>query len=114
MNKLLHKKNIKIPITAWGSTIVTGRRIKENIIKINTIRESIDLCTVPDYSSDFALDVCHKLFGKRFKTRDGLLAISLSNLNPQNHLGIALGNITRMEHGEVWSQGQNVTPKIGS
>ena len=114
LNKLLHKKNIKIPITAWGSTIVTGRRIKENIIKINTIRESIDLCTVPDYSSNFALDVCHKLFGKRFKTRDGLLAISLSNLNPQNHLGIALGNITRMEHGEVWSQGQNVTPKIGS
>jgi opine dehydrogenase len=42
-----------------------------------------------------------------------LLAISLSNLNPQNHLGIALGNITRMERGEVWSQGQNVTPKVG-
>lgn len=37
----------------------------------------------------------------------------MSNLNPQNHLGIALGNITRMERGEVWSQGQNVTPKVG-
>ena len=45
--------------------------------------------------------------------RDGLLAIALSNLNPQNHMGIALGNMTRMERGEVWSQGQNVTPKVG-
>ncbi len=114
LSELLNKKNIKIPITAWGSTIVTGRRIKENVVKINTIRESIDLCTVPECYSDFALDFCQKLFGKRFKIRDGLLAISLSNLNPQNHLGIALGNITRMENGEVWSQGKNVTPKIGS
>ena len=53
------------------------------------------------------------LFGDRFQPRDGLLAISLSNLNPQNHMGIALGNMTRMERGEIWSQGQNVTPNIG-
>ena len=41
------------------------------------------------------------------------MAIALSNLNPQNHMGIALGNMTRMERGETWSQGQNVTPKVG-
>jgi hypothetical protein len=28
-------------------------------------------------------------------------------------MGIALGNMSRMERGEAWSQGQNVTPKIG-
>ena len=39
-----------------------------------------------------------------FRPREGLLAISLSNLNPQNHLGIALGNISRMEKGETWYQ----------
>ncbi|MFP3589681.1 NAD/NADP octopine/nopaline dehydrogenase family protein, partial [Paraburkholderia sp. SIMBA_055] len=28
-------------------------------------------------------------------------------------MGIALGNMTRMERGETWSQGQNVTPNVG-
>ena len=45
--------------------------------------------------------------------RDGLLAIGLSNLNPQNHMGIALCNLTRMERGEAWAQGENVTPAVG-
>jgi opine dehydrogenase len=54
-----------------------------------------------------------RLFGERFVIRDGLLAITLSNLNPQNHMGIALGNMTRMERGETWNQGLNVTPNVG-
>jgi opine dehydrogenase len=77
------------------------------------VRNRVDLCTVPDTQATNGLDLCQTLFGKRFQPRDGLLAISLSNLNPQNHLGIALCNITRMERGEDWSQGQNVTPKVG-
>jgi len=45
--------------------------------------------------------------------RQGLLAISLSNLNPQNHLGIALGNISRMDKSEKWYQLEHITPTIG-
>ena len=59
------------------------------------------------------LALCQRLFGDRFQPRDGLLAITLSNLNPQNHMGIALGNMTRMERGETWSQGLHVTPNVG-
>ena len=52
------------------------------------------------------------LFGDRFVTRDGLLPIALSNLNPQNHLAIALCNLTRMEKGEAWRQNANITPAV--
>ncbi len=113
LTQLLKRRGTSIPITAWGTTIITGRRQKQKRVQINTIRNSVDLCTVPEEYSECAQLACEKLFGKRFTPRKGLLAISLSNLNPQNHLGIALGNITRMERGEVWSQGQNVTPSIG-
>jgi len=82
-------------------------------MKVNTLRKRVDICAVPESATDAALALCVRLFGDRFQTRDGLLAITLSNLNPQNHLGIALGNITRMERGETWSQGQNVTPNVG-
>lgn len=111
--QLLAERGVVAPITAWGTTICTGRRQSGTEVKVNTVRSRVDLCTVPDDRSAEALALCRELFGDRFQPRDGLLAISLSNLNPQNHMGIALGNITRMERGETWSQGQNVTPKVG-
>jgi len=111
--QLLAERGISVPITAWGTTICTGRRQSGTEVKVNTVRSKVDLCTVPEDRSDEALALCQELFGDRFQPRDGLLAISLSNLNPQNHMGIALGNITRMERGETWSQGQNVTPAVG-
>lgn len=111
--QLLALRGITVPITAWGTTICTGRRQSGTETRVNTIRSKVDMCTVPEDRSDEALALCRELFGDRFQPRDGLLAISLSNLNPQNHMGIALGNMTRMERGENWSQGQNVTPAIG-
>lgn len=113
LTQALAARGIQAPITAWGTTVVTGRRQEGSSVTVNTVRSRVDLCTVPDVDTDFALEDCQRLFGDLFQARDGLLAISLSNLNPQNHLGIALGNMTRMERGEVWSQGQNVTPKVG-
>lgn len=112
LKKLLSQRRVAVPVTAWGTTIVSGRRTGSTV-RVNTVRNRVDICTVPDTDSSAALDLCQTLFGDRFMPRDGLLAITLSNLNPQNHLGIALGNITRMERGEDWSQGQNVTPKVG-
>jgi opine dehydrogenase len=113
LGHLLAARGVSAPITAWGTTAVTGRRQSPTRVRVNTVRKLIDLCTVPEAYSDEALALCQRLFGDRFQPRDGLLAISLSNLNPQNHMGIALGNMTRMERGEDWSQGQNVTPNVG-
>ncbi|MCY4284634.1 MAG: NAD/NADP octopine/nopaline dehydrogenase family protein [Thiotrichales bacterium] len=111
--QLLDRRGVGVPITAWGTTVVTARRQSGSEVRINTVRKLVDLCTVPDRRTQEGLALCRRLFGDRFQSRDGLLAISLSNLNPQNHMGIALGNMTRMEHGETWSQGGNVTPNVG-
>mmetsp|Transcript_28957 Transcript_28957/g.57808 ORF Transcript_28957/g.57808 Transcript_28957/m.57808 type:complete len:584 (+) Transcript_28957:77-1828(+) len=144
--------DIGIRITAWGTTAVTARKISENSVNVLTIRKSVDFCTVPSdpneleaagelkelshKRSDLLRDgyqLCTTLFGKRFQyRRGGLLAISLSNLNPQNHLGIVLGNMSRMDpppppppfsscfdqpkpeiSSEPWYQGRNITPNIG-
>ncbi len=110
----LKERDISVPIIAWGTTIVTGRQQSMSSVMVNTIRAQVDLCAVPSSANEAALALCQSLFGERFVQRDGLLAISLSNLNPQNHMGIAMGNMSRMERGETWSQGQNLTPKIGA
>ncbi|KQY12822.1 NAD/NADP octopine/nopaline dehydrogenase [Rhizobium sp. Root482] len=113
LSRLLAARGISIPIVAWGTTAVTGRQSSQTSVNVNTVRKQVDLATVPAPSSDLGLSVCQSLFGDRFRDRGSLLAIALSNLNPQNHMGIALGNMTRMERGESWSQGQNVTPNVG-
>lgn len=113
LSQQLVARGVRAPVTAWGTTATTGRRQSSTRVRVNTVRELIDLCTLPEDRSGDALTLCQQLFGDRFRPREGLLAISLSNLNPQNHMGIALGNMTRMERGEDWSQGQNVTPNIG-
>lgn len=122
-----------IRITCWGTTAITARRTSCTSVNVLTIRQVVDYCTVPFISKEDKNDVLlQKLFGPRFKYRDGgLLAISLSNLNPQNHLAIVLGNMSRMDPPppppplndmpvvdttvelEIWYQGKCVSPKVG-
>jgi opine dehydrogenase len=113
LSKLLAARGVRAPIIAWGTTLTTGRQPSLTEVSVATVRQKIDLATVPDSVIEEGHALCTALFGDRFVKRDGLLAIALSNLNPQNHLGIALLNLTRMERGEEWSQGQNITPTVG-
>ncbi|WP_103335673.1 NAD/NADP octopine/nopaline dehydrogenase family protein [Pseudotabrizicola formosa] len=109
----LASRGVRLPVTVWGTTLATARQPDLATVSVNTIRSKIDAATVPVAQSADGLALCQALFGDRFVARDDLLAIALSNLNPQNHMGIALCNMTRMEHGETWSQGGNVTPNVG-
>lgn len=109
----LAERGISLPVTVWGTTLATARQPDLATVNVNTVRSKIDCATVPVAKAEEGLALCQQLFGDRFVPRDDLLAISLSNLNPQNHMGIALCNMTRMEHGEKWSQGGNVTPNVG-
>ena len=113
LSRLLAARGIRAPIIAWGTTLSTGRQLSSTEVKVATVREKVDMATLPQSAIDEGHALCTELFGDRFVKRDGLLAIALSNLNPQNHLGIALLNLTRMEHGEEWSQGGNITPSVG-
>ncbi|HIC79495.1 MAG TPA: NAD/NADP octopine/nopaline dehydrogenase [Kiloniellaceae bacterium] len=113
LSRLLAERGLVLPIVAWGTTVTSGRQRSLVEAQVNTIRSKVDICTLPESFSAEGLACCQALFGDRFVERDGLLAITLSNLNPQNHMGIALCNMTRMEHGETWGQGLNVTPNVG-
>jgi opine dehydrogenase len=113
LSRLLAKRGVVATLVAWGTTAVSGRQLSPTSVNVNTVRKQVDLATVPASRGAEGLAICKDLFGDRFRDRGSLMAIALSNLNPQNHMGIALGNMTRMERGESWSQGQNVTPNVG-
>lgn len=113
LSKLLAARGVSVPIVVWGTTLTTGRLRSPTEVAVATVRQKLDVATLPETASEAGHALCTALFGDRFVKRDGLLAIALSNLNPQNHLGIALCNLTRMERGEQWGQGENITPAVG-
>ncbi|MER8647415.1 MULTISPECIES: NAD/NADP octopine/nopaline dehydrogenase family protein [unclassified Mesorhizobium] len=113
LSKRLAERKVRLPIVVWGTTLLTGRQLGPTEVQVTSIRQKLDVATLPFDALDQGYKLCTALFGDRFVKRDGLLAIALSNLNPQNHLGIALLNLTRMERAERWSQGGNVTPAVG-
>jgi opine dehydrogenase len=100
-------------VIAWGTTVVTGRQTGPAEVTVANIRAKVDMTALPATAGPEAKALCTALFGDRFVSRDGLAAIALSNLNPQNHLAIALCNITRMEKGEHWLQYDNITGAVG-
>ncbi len=111
--KCLAKRGVAVPIVAWGTTVTTGRQRSSTEVNVGNLRERVDIATLPFAAADLGLATCRDLFGDRFVPREDLLAIAVSNLNPQNHLGIALFNLTRMERGESWDQNENITDGVG-
>lgn len=111
--KCLLPRKIDIPVAAWGSTIGTCRQLDLASVEVGTLRDTIDACGLPASLSPQAMTTCKDLFGDRFVDRGDLLSVTLSNFNPQHHLGIGLGNMTRMEKGEHWIQPEFVTPNVG-
>ncbi len=109
----LAARGITLPIIGWGTTLVTARQPAPDAVAISNIRTRIDLAALPTTGTDAARSLCESLFGARFVPRADLLAIALSNLNPQNHLAIALCNFSRIEREETWVNWSCITPSMG-
>ncbi|OCP23562.1 MULTISPECIES: NAD/NADP-dependent octopine/nopaline dehydrogenase family protein [unclassified Ensifer] len=109
----LAERSIEIPITAWSTTVLTCKPLAENTFNIGAVRAEVDMATVPSRLTHQAHGTCVALFGNRFAVKDDILTIALSNLNPQDHMGIALCNLSRIERAEDWGQNTNVTPAVG-
>ncbi|CUX71264.1 MULTISPECIES: NAD/NADP octopine/nopaline dehydrogenase family protein [Agrobacterium] len=114
LSKRLSERGIEIPIVAWSTTVLTSKQRGPNTFNIGTIRDKVDMATVPTRFADAGLAICANVFGDRFNLKDDILTIALSNLNPQNHLAVALCNLTRIERGESWGQNTNLTSAVGN
>lgn len=113
LSGLLAARGLEIPIVALSTTILRSRRTGPAEVKIATIRSKVDVATLPRRDAANGLALCQTLFGDRFRAVDGLLAVSLSNVNPQSHMALALANFTRMEKGEAWGQSEHMTMAVG-
>lgn len=112
LRKLTRARALSVPVIAWSTTVLTARRLGSEAVHIGNIRARVDMTTVPATQREAGLACCEGLFGPVFRDCGDIVSITLSNLNPQNHLAIALCNATRIEKGEVWRQFDNMTPMV--
>lgn len=113
LSKRLAERGLRLPIVVWGTTVTTGRRTGPAAVHVGNLRAKVDIATLPASAAEAGLTTCRALFGDRFVPREDMIAIALSNLNPQNHMAIALCNLTRMELGETWHQYGTLTDAVG-
>jgi opine dehydrogenase len=113
LSKQLAERKLSTLIVAWGTTLVTGRKRSGNAVNVSNVRKKVDIATVPAHRTPDGLDICRLLFGDRFNAKEDILAVSLSNLNPEAHLGVALCNLTRIERGEEWVDWEGTTETVG-
>jgi opine dehydrogenase len=109
----LAARDVRVPIAAWGTTVTTGRRLPGPAVRVSNIRDKVDVAALPADGIDALVALCRSLFGDRFVPREDLIAVSLSNVNPQNHLGMALCNFTRIETAAQWVNWSGLTQSVG-
>lgn len=109
----LSERGFQIPIIAWNTTALTCKARTFTDVRVGALRKMVSVTVLPDSAAAQGVDLCQTLFGERFRVEDDLLTLTLSNLNPQSHLAIALCNLTRMERGETWGQRENMTATVG-
>ncbi len=106
-------RGVTLPIVTWGATVTSRRQPSPTEVLVSTVRAKADAAIVPRRLAADGLAACRAARGDRFVLRDGLLAVVVSNLDPQNHMAIALCNLRRMETVERWNQCEQVTPAVG-
>ncbi len=112
LSRLLRARGVQPAILALATTI-TGGPIVDSQVHVRMLRNEIDVAAMPVTALPEGISLLRKLFGDIFVPSDDLMAISLSNLNPQIHLANGLLNFTRMESGERWDNYGGITESVG-
>lgn len=112
LSKLLAERGIRPVILALATTPTAGPIVKGEV-QVRYIRKEMDVAAVPAAAVQDGLRLLRELFGDRFVASADLLAITLSNLNPQIHMALSMLNLTRIEQGEHWDNFGQITGTVG-
>ncbi|WP_161988325.1 NAD/NADP-dependent octopine/nopaline dehydrogenase family protein [Elioraea sp. Yellowstone] len=113
LHRLLGRRGVAATIAGFGTTALTGRRGADGAsVAVATLRGACDVAAVRHAETEAALAIATELWGERFVPADSLLAAALANVNPIAHLAMALCNLSRIEHREVWPQYHCTTPAV--
>ena len=93
-----------VVIGAWSTGPVTSKKVDNPTgVHIQLRRNAVPVASLDPAHRSRVLQVSELLFGPRFELQDRMIALELSNLNPEIHAANMLLNFTRAENAEEWS-----------
>lgn len=102
-----------VTVAGFGTTALTARRGADGAsVQVATLRGACDVAAVRTEETGAAIATAATLWGERFVPADSVLAAALANINPIAHTAMALCNLSRIEHREVWPQYHCTTPAV--
>lgn len=111
--RLLGGRGVAATIAGFGTTALTGRRGADGAsVTVATLRGACDVAAVRPADTGAAIAAATALWGERFVPAESVLAAALANINPIAHTAMALCNLSRIEHREVWPQYHCTTPSV--
>ena len=113
LSRRLSERGLACPISAWATTATTSKRIGSGKVHLTTVRQHIVASTVRRDDWAYATDRLTAIFGDVFVHAPDLMAVTLTNVNPEVHLAVALCNLTRMEYGEKWGTYRGISGAVG-
>lgn len=113
LSRLLSVRGLACPISAWATTATTGKRTGAGRVHLTTVRQHIVASTVRRDDWACATERLTTIFGDVFVQAADLMAVTLTNVNPEVHLAVALCNLTRMEYGEKWGTYRGISGAVG-
>ena len=113
LDRLLSARRMACPISAWATTATTSTRPGTGTVHVTTVRQHIVASTLRPEDWAEAMDRLTAIFGDVFVQAQDLMAVTLTNVNPEVHLAVALCNLTRMEYGEKWGSYHGISGAVG-
>jgi opine dehydrogenase len=113
LSRLLNARGLACPISAWATTATTSMRAGAGKVHVTTVRQHIVASTLRREDWRAAMDRLTAIFGDVFVQATDLMAVTLTNVNPEVHLAVALCNLTRMEYGEKWGSYHGMSAAVG-
>lgn len=113
LSRLLSARGVACPISAWATTATTSTRPEAGKVHVTTVRQHIVASTLRREDWAKATDRLTAIFGDVFVQAPDLMAVTLTNVNPEVHLAVALCNLTRMEYGEKWGSYHGISGAVG-
>lgn len=113
LSRLLSARGLACPISAWATTATTSARVGVGKVHVTTVRQHIVASTLRREDWGKATDRLTAIFGDVFVQAPDLMAVTLTNVNPEVHLAVALCNLTRMEYGEKWGSYHGISAAVG-
>ena len=113
LSRLLSARRLACPISAWATTAMTSKRTGAGKVHVTTLRKHIVAGTVRPEDWRVATEPLSAIFGEVFMEAPDVMAVTLTNVNPQVHLAVSLCNLTRMEYGEKWGSYHGISGAVG-